>query len=118
MTHRRRYLVKNSSSVDILPDLYVSVNSKYYHPLPLATPEKIFKIYQIPATQVNFFEVSNPQASLGPFILINFILFHPFQDLNFNLLNEHLQIWRKNTYLSMKNMQNCKSLNLIYISCF
>ena len=44
--HTGCYLVKNFSGVNILPNLYVLVNSKQYSfPLSLTTPEKIFKNY-------------------------------------------------------------------------
>ena len=105
--------------MNISPDLYISVNSKYYHPPPSDKPRANFQNLSNPSHPGRYFcQLPSLQASLGHFILMNFILFHPFQDFNLKLPSEYLQIWRKNIYLSMKHMQNCKSLNLICISCF
>ena len=56
----------------------VSLNSKHYHP-----PGQGFKNCQIPAPrQIIFDQIPGGWASLGPLILINFTLFHYFQDLS------------------------------------
>ena len=105
--------------MNILPDLYVSVNSKHCHPPFSGKPRENFRNLSNPSHPGrSFCQQSDPQASLGHFILTNFIFSNPFEHFNLKLPNEYLQIWRKNIHLSMKNMQNCKSLNLTCISCF
>ena len=105
--------------MNILPDLYVSVNSKPYHPPPSGNPRENFQNLSNPNHPGKFFcQMSFPPGFPGTLYYNKFYAFHPFLDLNLKLLNEYLQIWRKNIYLSMKDMQKCKSLNLICISCF
>ena len=73
----KRVLMDTSNSY-----YHASVNFERYHP-PRATPWQIFKTWQIPVTLANFFyQMPGPQACLGPFILMNFTLFHHFQDLS------------------------------------
>ena len=52
-----------------IDDIYVSVNSKHYHP-PFGQPPGKF-----------FGQIPGSRASLRPLISINFTLFHHFQDL-------------------------------------
>ena len=58
--------------------LYVSVNSKHYHPL-----RQIFKNRLFLQPRANFLcQIKGGEATLGPLILLNFTLFHRIQDLN------------------------------------
>ena len=56
----------------------LSVSSKCYYPLPQANFQKRSNL---PPPGKSFGQILVGQASLGPFILINFTNFHNFQDV-------------------------------------
>ena len=72
----------------------VSVDSKHYDPLPPGKSSKLGKSWPPAKFFVN-------AQSLRAFILINFTLFHQFQDLK---SLEYLQIRMENIYLLIENM--------------
>ena len=54
-----------------------------FQALPPGNPEANFQNLSIPSHLSKFFcQMPGPQVSLRPFNLINFTLFHHFQDLN------------------------------------
>ena len=79
----------------------VSVNSKHYDPPPPGNPVVNLQNWTNPGHLPNFLLMPSPQTSLGAFILINFTLFHHFQDLK---SLEYLQIHMENIYLLIENM--------------
>ena len=79
----------------------VSVNFKHYDPLLPSNPVVNLQNGGNPGHLPNFLLMPSPQNSLGAFILINFTLFHFFQDLK---SLEYLQIHMENINLLIENM--------------
>ena len=77
-----------------------------YQSVPSVTipPGKFSKIAKSRCPGQIFWSIPGDQASLGPFILINFTLFQHFKTSVTNLPIEYVQIRRENIDLSMKNM--------------
>ena len=82
---------------------------------PSGNPRENFQNLSDPSHPGKFLSDVRPLGFPGTLYFDKFYTFSPFSR---SQPYEYLQIWRKNVYLLIKDTQNCKSLNLICISCF